>query len=206
MGNMVAVTLMLPGVVIDAPAVSGAIDTSTSNVSTLLVEVPVAPPAEAGLATNETVVVFEALVTLVVPLHEHAPPLSAPNCGNKLALTLLFPVLIAKFSVTPVGMLLNVSRICELFTMSPPNPGPVAAWVSCVAVLQHAAQPSVIINDPKDLDIDPLVKMVAVPAPGLPVTPPMVVLPGARPTAKPLVAMPGPKELIIVPLDGEPSR
>src|SRR5262249_33161822 len=62
MGNMVAVTLIVPGVVIDAPAVSGRIDTSTSNVSTLLVEVPVAPPAEAGLATNETVVVFEALV------------------------------------------------------------------------------------------------------------------------------------------------
>lgn len=167
----------------------------------MLVDVPVA----FGVAVNEMIAVFDADVIDVKGEHPaHVPPAeSAPNTAFRLVLEVEFPVTIVRLRVTPEGRLLNVNRICELL---PSLGAPVLPLLSCVAVLQQAAQPSVIVNEPKDRAIDPLVKMVAVPGPGLPMTPPIVELPGATPMANPVGAMPGPKELMIVPVVGEPSK
>ena len=111
------------------------------------------------------------------------------------------PILTAlgKVIVTPAGTLLNVKRICVVLATRVPSLLPF-----CVRVLQQLAQPSVRMNAPCDLATFLLVKTVAAPAPGLPVTPPIVELPGARPMEK--LPMPGFKLLMTVPVDGEPIR
>lgn len=123
-GNIVPVTLIDPGVVIAAPEARGAIATSTSKVSVLLVEVPVA----FAFAMNEITAVLAADVTVVVvPVVPAVPPAeSAPHAGFKLELLVLFPVFKVKFSDTPVGMLLNVSRIWVLFISVP---APLLPWL-----------------------------------------------------------------------------
>jgi len=93
--------------------------------------------------------------------------------------------LIDNDSVTPVGILLKVSLICE-----PLGAGELL-FELCVAVRQHEAQPSVIVNDPLVLAMLLFVKIEAVP---------WEVLPESAPTARPLVAMPGFNALMIVPL------
>jgi len=88
-------------------------------------------------------------------------------------------------SVTPVGILLKVSLTCE------PLGAAALLFELCVAVRQHEAQPSVIVNDPLVLAMLLFVKIEAVP---------WEVLPARAPTAKPLVEMPGFSALMIVPL------
>jgi len=88
-------------------------------------------------------------------------------------------------SVTPVGMLENVSLMFEPFA------GCDVLFELWVVVRQHEAQPSVIVNDPAGLTMLLFVKIEAVPR---------EVPPARAPIANPLVAMPGFSALMIVPL------
>jgi len=138
-----------------------------------------------GLVWKSMIAVLEADVTV-----------DGETIAYKLALLLLLPVDSARESVTPAGILLNVSRICEELSTGAPE------LLSCVAVLQQDAQPSVRMNAPWALATVPLVKMVAVPEAGLLIFPPIFELPGARPTEMP--EMPAFKLAITVPEFGDP--
>src|SRR5438874_925222 len=114
-----------------------------------------------GLVTKSMIAVLDADVTD-----------DGETIAYKLPLFVLLPVDRFRESVTPAGRLLNVSRICEELSTGTPE------LLSCVAVLQQAAQPSVRINAPWALATVPLVKIVAVPAAGLLILPPILELPG----------------------------
>jgi hypothetical protein len=138
-----------------------------------------------GLVWKSMIAVLEADVTV-----------DGETIAYRLELLELVPVARARLSVTPAGILLNVSRICEELSTGAPE------LLSCVAVLQHAAQPSVRINAPWALATVPLVKIVAVPEAGLLILPAIVELPGARPMAMP--EMPAFKLATTVPEFGDP--
>jgi hypothetical protein len=138
-GNMVAVTLIAPGVVTAAVLFAlTAIWTSTWSTAVKLGIVPLLVPVK--------------LTTVVVALDVIVALLNAT--------VLLFdasPAFAVSVNVTPVGTPLNVKRICvPLGTATP-------LLELCVAVRQAAAKPSVISNDAALSGIVLLVKIVAVP-------------------------------------------
>lgn len=130
--------------------------------------------------------------------------LTAPTSSEALPVEVPQPAAVEhgvdNVRVTPLGTLLKVNRICVLLSTALPE---LPFWV---AVLQQLAQPSVRINEPCVRAMFLLVKIVAAPG-GLalaPVAPAIVVKPGATPIAN--VAMPGDNVLIMVPVEGDPSR
>lgn len=100
------------------------------------------------------------------------------------------PVVALRVNVTPVGILLNVRRICVLLSVAVPEVSEFS-----VAVRQQLAQPSEITNAPDDFPILPLVRRLPVPG--------VVLLPLATPIER--LEMPAARLEITVPLEGVPS-
>jgi len=139
----------------------------------------------------QTVAVFAAAV--IVPLCEPpVGPVVDPGVTVQFmvgAAAVIVPPVVPCMadiaSVTPVGTLLNVSLMFEPFGAG------VVLFELCVALRQHEAQPSVIRNDAPALAMLLFVKIEPVPCEPLP---------ARAPTARPLVAMPGFSELMMVPV------